>query len=70
MRCAQTIETQVTASTGALMTKHELLQHLADAGQAYAMDIANTFGITYPAAAMALLRLARQGVPTWDLLVQ
>jgi DNA-binding MarR family transcriptional regulator len=44
------------------MTKHELLQHLADAGQAYAMDIANTFGITYPAAAMALLRLARQGL--------
>ena len=44
------------------MTKHDLLQHLADAGQADAMNIANTFGITYPAAAMALLRLARQGL--------
>lgn len=26
------------------------------------MDIANSFGITYAAAAMALLRLARQGL--------
>ncbi len=44
------------------MTKHDLLEHLAESGKADATDIADRFGITYPAAAMALLRLARQGL--------
>ena len=44
------------------MTKHDLLEHLAKHGRADAMDIANRFAITYAAAAMALLRLARQGL--------
>jgi DNA-binding MarR family transcriptional regulator len=44
------------------MTKHDLLEHLAAAGRADAMDVATAFGITYAAAAMALLRLTRQGL--------
>lgn len=44
------------------MTKHEVLDYLADVGRADAMDIADAFSLTYPAAAMALLRLARQGL--------
>jgi DNA-binding MarR family transcriptional regulator len=44
------------------MTKHALLEHLADMGSADAIDVAYTFGITYSAAAMALLRLSRQGL--------
>jgi DNA-binding MarR family transcriptional regulator len=46
----------------AAMTKHDLLEHVAESGRADATDIADSFGITYPAAAMALLRLARQGL--------
>ena len=44
------------------MTKHDLLEHLAERGRADAMDIAAGFALTYAAAAMALLRLARQGL--------
>jgi DNA-binding MarR family transcriptional regulator len=44
------------------MTKHDLLEYLADAGRADAMDVATTCGVTYAAAAMAILRLARQGL--------
>ena len=44
------------------MTKHYLLEHLAERGRADAMEIADSFGLTYAAAAMALLRLARQGL--------
>jgi DNA-binding MarR family transcriptional regulator len=44
------------------MTKHDLLEHVVERGRADATDIADSFGITYPAAAMALLRLARQGL--------
>ncbi len=44
------------------MTKHDLLEHLAESGRADAMDVANSFGLVYAAAAMALLRLARQGL--------
>jgi DNA-binding MarR family transcriptional regulator len=44
------------------MTKHALLEHLADVESARAPEIANRFGLTYAAAAMALLRLARQGL--------
>jgi DNA-binding MarR family transcriptional regulator len=44
------------------MTKHDLLEHLAVGGRADAMDVADSFGLTYAAAAMALLRLARQGL--------
>jgi predicted ArsR family transcriptional regulator len=44
------------------MTKHALLEHLADMRSADAMDVADTFGITYAAAAMQLLRLTRQGL--------
>ena len=44
------------------MTKHDLLEALAEDGRADATEIADRFGLTYPAAAMALLRLARQGL--------
>ncbi len=44
------------------MTKHELLTYLHTSTGADADDIASTFGLAYPAAAMALLRLARQGL--------
>ncbi len=44
------------------MTKHDLLEHLAEEGKADGMEIADRFGLTYAAAAMALLRLARQGL--------
>ncbi len=44
------------------MTKHDLLEHLAAAGRTDAMNVADRFGVTYPASAMALLRLARQGL--------
>jgi len=46
----------------AVMTKHDLLEHLAEGGRADATEIADWFGLTYAAAAMALLRLARQGL--------
>jgi DNA-binding MarR family transcriptional regulator len=44
------------------MTKQDLLEYLADAGRADAMDVASSFGVTYAAAAMALLRLGRQSL--------
>ena len=44
------------------MTKHDLLSHLQTSAGADANDIASIFGLAYPAAAMALLRLARQGL--------
>jgi len=44
------------------MTKPDVLEYIADAGRADAMDVANAFGITYAAAAMALLRLTWQGL--------
>lgn len=44
------------------MTKHDLLEHLAENERADAVDVADSFGLTYAAAAMALLRLARQGL--------
>ena len=44
------------------MTKHALLKHLAEVGSADAIDVAGTCGITYAAAAMALLRVSRQGL--------
>jgi len=44
------------------MTKHALLEHLGEIESADAIDVADTFGITYAAAAMALLRLTRQGL--------
>jgi DNA-binding MarR family transcriptional regulator len=44
------------------MTKHDLLEHLADVGSADATDVAGAFDTAYAAAAMALLRLARQGL--------
>lgn len=46
----------------AAMTKQNLLEHLVEAGNAGATEVANVFGISYPAAAMALLRLVRQGL--------
>ncbi len=44
------------------MTKYELLEYLADTGQANAQEVARAFGLPYAAAAMALLRLTRQGL--------
>jgi DNA-binding MarR family transcriptional regulator len=44
------------------LTKHSLLTYLADTSEADANDVANAFGVDYPVAAMALLRLVRQGL--------
>ncbi len=46
------------------MTKHELLEYLVEAGEADAREVAWALGVPYPVAAMALLRLARQGLAT------
>ena len=44
------------------MTKPELLRFLVQAGDVDAHEAAEAFGLPYPAAAMALLRLTRQGL--------
>ena len=44
------------------MTKEELLDYLASAQTATAEQAALDLGILYPAAAMAFLRLSRQGL--------
>lgn len=44
------------------MDKQDLLEHLARVGPADAIELARAFGVPYPAAAMALLRLLRQGL--------
>jgi DNA-binding MarR family transcriptional regulator len=44
------------------MTKHDLLEYLDDVGQANAHQIARVFEMPYATAAMALLRLTRQGL--------
>lgn len=44
------------------MSKHDLLAHLADVGQADASNVATACGLSTSAAAMALLRLSRQGL--------
>ena len=46
------------------MEKWELLEHLGSVGNATAIDVADALGESYAAAAMALLRLARQGLAT------
>jgi len=46
------------------MTKTQLLQELDEAEHPDAHDIAESLGMSYPAAAMALLRLVRQGLAT------
>ena len=44
------------------MDKQELLDYLADAGEAGIADVTSALGVTPPAAGMALLRLLRQGL--------
>ena len=44
------------------MSKDELLKYLDDTGGAEAVRVAARFGLDYAAAAMALLRLTRQGL--------
>jgi DNA-binding MarR family transcriptional regulator len=44
------------------MTKLQLLQCLADAGQADAFEVAEVCDVSYSTAAMALLRVVRQGL--------
>src|SRR5262245_43558894 len=44
------------------MGKRDLLAYLAEVGDADAMETADAFAIPYPTAAMALLRLVRQGL--------
>ena len=46
------------------MTKIRLLQELDQAERPDAHDIAESLEMSYPAAAMALLRLVRQGLTT------
>jgi predicted ArsR family transcriptional regulator len=48
------------------LTKRTLLTYLAEVGEAEAKDVANAFGVGYPVAAMALLRLVRQGLASRD----
>lgn len=44
------------------MTKLDLLALLAQREDAAADEVAEVFSVSYPAAAMALMRLARQGL--------
>ncbi len=44
------------------MTKQALLEHLAEVGDVDATEVAGALGVPYAAAAMALLRLVRQGL--------
>lgn len=44
------------------MDKHDLLAYLARVQQEDALEVACAFGVSYEAAAMALLRLVRQGL--------
>ena len=44
------------------MTKHDLLACLAQVGDADASEVAGALGVPYSVAAMALLRLVRQGL--------
>jgi DNA-binding MarR family transcriptional regulator len=44
------------------LTKRALLTYLADAKEVHAKDVATALGVDYSVAAMALLRLARQGL--------
>jgi DNA-binding IclR family transcriptional regulator len=49
------------------MSKFELLEHLARVGEANGVEVAQAFALPYPTAAMALLRLTRQGLVTRSL---
>jgi len=44
------------------MDKQDLLEHLMQVGGADAIEVAQTFRAPYPAVAMMLLRLLRQGL--------
>lgn len=49
------------------MDKQELLEYLADSPGSDAPGVASQFGAPYAAAAMALLRLSRQGLVSRDI---
>lgn len=49
-------------STAVSLTKGDLLTYLVHAGEVDAQDVALEFGVGYSVAAMALLRLVRQGL--------
>jgi DNA-binding MarR family transcriptional regulator len=44
------------------MDKQDVLEHLQRVGRADAIEVAAAFHMPYPATAMALLRLLRQGL--------
>ena len=44
------------------MSKRELLEFLAETGEANANEVAGAFGVPYSVAAMGLLRLVRQAL--------
>jgi DNA-binding MarR family transcriptional regulator len=46
------------------MEKQQVLAYLRSAQGVDADEVATAFGVTYPTAAMALLRLTRQGLAT------
>ena len=46
------------------LTKRHLLTYLARVSEADAQDVVREFGVRYSLAAMALLRLVRQGLAT------
>ena len=45
-----------------MMTKRQLLHYLGQHVSADAFEVAQRFGLNYPAAAMALMRLTRQSL--------
>ena len=47
-----------------VLRKRDLLSYLANTDTAHAHDVARAFGVPYAVAAMALLRLVRQGLAT------
>ena len=44
------------------MTKRDLLNYLAEVGEADANEVASALRVPYPVAAIGLLRLVRQGL--------
>jgi len=46
------------------LTKRDLLNYLSRASEVDAQDVVREFGVRYSLAAMALLRLVRQGLAT------
>lgn len=55
------------ARENSALTKYDVLAYLDEVGEAPAYDVADAFDVPYPTAAMALLRLVRQGLAARDV---